>query len=107
MTGLNCKQKVVGREQDSGETERERDREAECCCKLGMASVIKLAVVENSYDGYRRLVLDHQDGHYDYFLRLKYSLLFAVDFSPDRQVAKMAQLSFTVITFFTILIFCQ
>jgi hypothetical protein len=78
MTGLNSKQKVVGREQDSGETERERDRErdkeAECCWKRGMASVIKLAVVENSYDGCRRLILDHQDGHYDYFLRLKYFL---------------------------------
>jgi hypothetical protein len=29
MTGLNKEPKVVGREQDSGETERERGRETE------------------------------------------------------------------------------
>jgi hypothetical protein len=29
MTGLNTQRKVVGREQDSGETEREKEIEAE------------------------------------------------------------------------------
>jgi hypothetical protein len=33
MTGLNTKRKVVGSEQDSGETEREGGTEVECCCK--------------------------------------------------------------------------
>jgi hypothetical protein len=29
MTGLNTEPKIVGREQDSGETERQRERERE------------------------------------------------------------------------------
>jgi hypothetical protein len=46
-TGLNTEQKVVGREQDSRETEREgerRERGREDCSKREMSSVIKLAV---------------------------------------------------------------
>jgi len=58
-TGLNTERKVVGKEPDSEETKRERGREVECCCKRVMASVIKLAVGENIYDRYRRIILDH------------------------------------------------
>jgi hypothetical protein len=51
-----------------------------------MLSVIKFAIGENIYDGCRRIIQHHLDGHYDYFLRLKYFLcFFAVDFSSDRQ----------------------
>jgi hypothetical protein len=45
-----------GREQDSGETERERERGR---VLLQMASVIKLAIRENIYDRYRRIILHH------------------------------------------------
>ncbi len=31
--GLNTERKVVGREQDSRETDRQRERKRECCCK--------------------------------------------------------------------------
>jgi hypothetical protein len=33
-----------------------------------MASVINLAIGENIYDGYRRIILDPSEDHYDYFL---------------------------------------
>jgi hypothetical protein len=63
MTGLNTQRKVVGREQDRGETEKEGEREMERCCKWVVASVINLAVGENIYHGYRRIIKDHEDGH--------------------------------------------
>ncbi len=59
-------------------------------------SVIKLAIGENIDDGYRRINLDHRDGHYDYFLI--FSLLFAVDILSNRQVAKTAQFCKNAVT---------
>jgi hypothetical protein len=45
MTGLNTQRKVVGREQDSGETERERQRERRSIeVKRVLASAINLTV---------------------------------------------------------------
>ncbi len=41
----------MGRERDSGETERERGREVECGCEEVVSSVIKLATGANIYDG--------------------------------------------------------
>jgi hypothetical protein len=64
MTVLNSKWKVVGRGQESGETEKERGREVEHCCNQVVVLVIKLSVRENIYDEYRRIILDHLDGHY-------------------------------------------
>ncbi len=54
MTGLDTQWKVEEREQDSRETERE----IEHCCKWAVVSVINLAIGENIYDGYRRIILD-------------------------------------------------
>jgi len=59
-TGLNTQRKILGREQDSGETEREGG-EAERCCKQVMALVINLTVRENIYDSCKRIVLNNQD----------------------------------------------
>jgi hypothetical protein len=43
-----------------GETARQqRERENECCCEWVVASVINLAIGENIYDGYRRIILRH------------------------------------------------
>ncbi len=53
MTGLNTQRKFLGREQDSRERERERERVA------ANRSGINLAIGENIYDGYRRIILDH------------------------------------------------
>ncbi len=53
-------------------------------------SVMKLAVGENIYDRYRRIILDHLDGHYDYFSD-KY-FLSVVYILSDQQVANTAQL---------------
>jgi hypothetical protein len=36
MTGLNTQRKVVGREQDSGETEREKERERHSIAVKGL-----------------------------------------------------------------------
>jgi hypothetical protein len=59
MTGVNTEWKVVGREQDSGETEGER--ETECCCKRVMVRAINLTVRENIYDRCGRIIRDNQD----------------------------------------------
>ncbi len=68
--------------------ERERVCVCVCCCKQVMVSVINLAVRENIYDGYRRIILDHLDGHYDYFLRLKYFLgCLLQTFHPTNKVS--------------------
>jgi hypothetical protein len=55
MTGLNTQRKVLGREQDSRESGREREREGVAANRSG----INLAIGENIYDGYRRIILDH------------------------------------------------
>jgi hypothetical protein len=46
----------VGGERDSGETERERERER----GRVMVSVINLAITENIYDRYKRIILNNQ-----------------------------------------------
>ncbi len=51
---------VVGREQDSGETEKERGREAEHCWKREMAWAINLIVRENIYGRSGRIIRDDQ-----------------------------------------------
>ncbi len=57
-----------------------------------MVSGIKLAIGENIYDGYRRVILNKM-AISDYFPRLRiFSLLFAVDILSDRQVANTAHL---------------
>ncbi len=50
MTGLYMQWKVAGREQDCGETEREKEGETECCCKRVVAWAINLTNRENIYD---------------------------------------------------------
>jgi hypothetical protein len=69
IIGLNTEQKVVGREQVSGETERERESERarereserarERCCKWLVVMVINFSIGENIYDGNSVLILDH------------------------------------------------
>ncbi len=61
MTGLNTRRKIVGREQGSGETERERGSEAERCCKQVMVSVMNLTVRENIYNSCKRIIQNNQD----------------------------------------------
>ncbi len=48
MTGFYIQWKRVGRELNSGETERER--ESECCCEMVAAWEINLAIGENIHD---------------------------------------------------------
>jgi hypothetical protein len=58
ITGLNTRIEVVGREQDSGETEREGER-GRALLKMGDGVGNKIGQRENIYDGYRRIILDH------------------------------------------------
>ncbi len=51
----------MGRERDSGETERE-GREAEHLYKRGMMSVINLTIRENIYDLCKRIIQNNQGG---------------------------------------------
>jgi hypothetical protein len=59
--GLNTEAKVVGREQDSGETVKERGREAERCWKWEMVWAINSIIRENIYGKYGRIIWNNQD----------------------------------------------
>jgi hypothetical protein len=56
MTGLNTEPKVVGRGQESRETERESVWETEHCWKQEMAWGINLIVGENIYGTCGRII---------------------------------------------------
>jgi len=61
----------VGREQDSGETEKERGREAEHCWKWEMAWAIHLIIGENIYGRFGRVIWNDQDAANDVFLTIR------------------------------------